>query len=84
MDDDTSELDNPGLVGTPQAGDDAGDEPTSGNDDNAETQVEDPTESDELDDDPDDDRQLVSHLYPFMCQIDHRVSLLTPASPFLE
>ena len=22
-------------------------------------------------DDSDDDRQLVSHLYPFMCQIDH-------------
>ncbi len=35
-------------------------------------------------DDSDDDRQLVSHLYPFMCQIDHRVSLVTPASPFLE
>ena len=31
-----------------------------------------------------DDGQLVSHLYPFMCQIDHRVSLVTPASPFLE
>ena len=35
-------------------------------------------------DNSDDDRQLVSHLYPFMCQIDHRVSLVTPASPFLE
>ena len=35
-------------------------------------------------DDSDDDGQLVSHLYPFMCQIDHRVSLVTPASPFLE
>ena len=35
-------------------------------------------------DDCDDDGQLVSHLYPFMCQIDHRVSLVTPASPFLE
>ena len=35
-------------------------------------------------DDYDDDRQLVSHLYPFMCQIDPRVSLVTPASPFLE
>ena len=35
-------------------------------------------------DDSDDDGQLVSHLYPFMCQIDPRVSLFTPASPFLE
>ena len=35
-------------------------------------------------DDSHDDEQLVSHLYPFMCQIDHRVSLVTPASPFLE
>ena len=35
-------------------------------------------------DDSDDDGHLVSHLYPFMCQIDHRVSLVTPASPFLE
>jgi len=35
-------------------------------------------------DDSDDYGQLVSHLYPFMCQIDHRVSLVTPASPFLE
>ena len=35
-------------------------------------------------DDSDDDGQLVSHLYPFMCQIDHRVSLVPPASPFLE
>ena len=35
-------------------------------------------------DDSDDDRQLVSHLYPFMCQIDHRVSLVTPATPFLK
>ena len=35
-------------------------------------------------DDSDDDGQLVSHLYTFMCQIDHRVSLVTPASPFLE
>ena len=35
-------------------------------------------------DDSDDDGQLVSHLYPFMCQIDHRVFLVTPASPFLE
>ena len=35
-------------------------------------------------DDSDDDGQLVSHLYLFMCQIDHRVSLITRASPFLE
>ena len=35
-------------------------------------------------DDSDDRGQLVSHLYPFMCQIDHRVSLVTPATPFLE
>ncbi len=35
-------------------------------------------------DDSDDDEQLVIHLYPFMCQIDHRVSLVTPTSPFLE
>lgn len=35
-------------------------------------------------DDSNDDGQLVSHLYPFMCQIDNRVSLVTPASPFLE
>ena len=35
-------------------------------------------------DDSDDDGQLVSHLYPFMCQIDPRVSLVTPASPFFE
>ena len=39
---------------------------------------------DHSDDDSDDDGQLVSHLYLFMCQIDHRVSLVTPASPFLE
>ena len=35
-------------------------------------------------DDSDKDGQLVSNLYPFMYQIDHRVSLVTPASPFLE
>ena len=34
--------------------------------------------------DSDDGEQLVSHIYPFMCQIDHRVSLVTPASPFWE
>ena len=39
---------------------------------------------DHFGDDSDDDEQLVSHLYPFMCQIDHRVSLVTLASPFLE
>ena len=33
-------------------------------------------------DDSDDDGQLVSHLYQFMCQIDPRVSLVTPTSPF--
>ena len=35
-------------------------------------------------DDSDDNGQLVSHRYPFMCQIDHRVSLVTPASLSLE
>ena len=40
--------------------------------------------SDDSDDDSDDDEWLVSHLYPFMCKKDHRVSLITPASPFLE
>ena len=55
MDDDTPEVDTAESVGTLQAGAAAGDEPTSGNDDSSETQVEDPTESDELDDDPDDD-----------------------------
>lgn len=55
MDDDTPEVDNPTFVGTAQAGPAAGDEPTSGNDESSETQVEDPTETDELDDDPDDD-----------------------------
>ena len=33
-------------------------------------------------DDSEDDGQLVSHLYPFMCQIDPRVCLVTPGSPF--
>ena len=48
-------------------------------------EVEFHTDSDDhSDDDSDDDGQLVSHLYPFMCQIDPRVSLVTPASPFLE
>lgn len=55
MDDDTPEVDSSELVGTPQAGAAAGDEPTSGNDESSETQVEDSTESDELDDEPDDD-----------------------------
>ena len=35
-------------------------------------------------DNSDNDGQLVSHLYPFMCQIDPRVSLITPAYPFFE
>ena len=35
-------------------------------------------------DDSDDKGELASHLYPFMCQIDPRVSLVTTASPFLE
>ena len=39
---------------------------------------------DDSSDDSDDDRELVSHLYPFMCQIHPRISLVTPASPFLE
>ena len=46
--------------------------------------VTDDDSGDDSDDDSDDDGQLVSHLYPFMCQIDHRVSLVTPTSPFLE
>lgn len=55
MDDDTPELDTADSVGTLHAGAAAGDEPTSGNDESSETQVEDPTETDELDDEPDDD-----------------------------
>lgn len=55
MDDDTPEVDTAEYVGTPQAGSAAGDEPTSGNDESSETQVDEPTDSDELDDDPDDD-----------------------------
>ena len=39
---------------------------------------------DDSDDHSGDDGQLASYLYPFMCQIDPRVSLITPASPFLE
>ena len=39
---------------------------------------------DDSDDDSDDGGELVSHLCPFMCQIDPRVFLVTPASPFLE
>ena len=35
-------------------------------------------------DDSDDDGQPVSHLYPFMCQIHPRVSMVTPTSPFLK
>src|SRR5699024_9856478 len=60
--------DNAVLVGNPQAGDGAGDEPTSGNDEHSETQLEDSTESDEPDDDggssesdePDDDKPEIS------------------------
>ena len=55
MDDTTPEVDNPGLMGTAQTAAAAGDEPTSGNDELPETQVEDPTEPDELDGDPDED-----------------------------
>ena len=55
MDDNTPELDNVDLVGTTQAGPAAGDEPTSGNDETAEKQLDDSTESDDLDDDPGDD-----------------------------
>ena len=40
--------------------------------------------NDHFGDDSDDDGQSDSHLYPFMCQIDPRVSLVTPASPFFE
>ena len=52
-------------------GDDSGDDPSNDSDDYSS-------------DDSDDGGQLVSHLYPFMCQIDPRVSLVTPASHFLE
>ena len=48
---------------------DSGDDPSDDSDDHS-------------GDDYNDDGQLVSHLYPFMCQIDHRVSLVTPAPPF--
>ena len=37
---------------------------------------------DHSDDDSEDDGQLVSHLYPFICQIEPMFSLVTPASPF--
>ena len=39
---------------------------------------------DHFGDNSDDNEQLVSHLCPFMCQIDPRVSLVTPVSLFLE
>lgn len=56
MEDEIPEGDNAVLVGTPHAGDEAGDEPTSGNDEHSETQLEDSTESDEPDgDEPDGD-----------------------------
>ena len=48
--------------------DDSGDDPGDDSDDHSSN-------------DSDDAGQLVSHLYPFMCQIDPRVSLVTPASP---
>lgn len=61
MEDETPEGDNAVLVGTSQAGDEAGDEPTSGNDEHSETQLEDSTESDEPDgDEPDDDKPEIS------------------------
>ena len=53
---------------------DSGDDPDDDSDD--------PSSDDSDDhsgDDSDDDGQLVSHLYPFMCQKDPRVSLVTPA-----
>ena len=37
---------------------------------------------DHVGDDSDNDGQLVSHLYPFICQIEPMFSLVTPASPF--
>lgn len=55
MDDDTPELDSTESVGTTQDSAAAGNDPTSENDERPETQVEDSTESDELDDEPDDD-----------------------------
>lgn len=63
MDDETPEADNPVLVGTPQAGDGAGDEPTS--DDSGEP-LEEPHNDDEPDgdepdgDEPDDDEPEIS------------------------
>ena len=51
------------------SGDDSGHDPGDESDDHS-------------GDDSEDDGQLVSHIYPFMCQIDHRVSLVTPSSPF--
>ena len=58
---------------------DSGDDPGDDSDDHS---------GDDSDDhsgeDSDSDGQLVSHLYSFMCQVDPRVSLVTPASPFLE
>ena len=48
---------------------DSGDDPGNDSDDHSSN-------------DSDGDGQLVSHLYPFMCQIDHRVSQVTPAPPF--
>ena len=53
------------------SGDDSGHDPGDESDDHS-------------GDDSEDDGQLVSHIYPFMCEIDPRISLVTPASPFLE
>ena len=40
--------------------------------------------NDHFGDDSYEDGEPVSRLYPFMCQIYPRVSLVSPASPFLE
>ena len=68
---DNVELPHPEAKANIDSGDDPGDDPDDDSDDHS-------------GDNSGDDGQLVSHLYPFMCQIDHRVSLVTPASPFLE
>ena len=65
------ELPQPEVEFHTDSGDDLGDDPGDDSDDHSGN-------------DSDNDGQLFSHLYPFMCQIDHRVSLVTPASPFLE
>lgn len=63
MDDETPEGDNAALVGNPQAGDEAGDEPTSGNDEHSETQLEDSTDRGHAmtsSDEPEDDEPEIS------------------------